>query len=226
MLVIKNLSLTKKSQILQEISFEIPKGSITLLLGKSGAGKTSVLRCIAQLERHYEGEILYQDQDLKRLGPQDRCKIVGFVPQSFALFPHMTVLDNCAQPLRLLGEDKTAAYEKAQEVLASLDMEKKALARPHELSGGQQQRAALARALLLKPSFLLFDEPTSALDPENTDLFIEIIRKLKMEGKGILISTQDMAFAKKILERALFLENGVLIEECNAESKIGEYVYG
>lgn len=210
MLNIKKLSLSKsRGKVLQDISFEIPSKRTTLLLGKSGSGKTSLLRCIAQLEK-YEGNVLYHDQKLSDLPSKERCRVIGFVPQSFALFPHMTILDNCSQPLRLIGESKEAAYQKALQTLDSLDMGTFADRRPHELSGGQQQRAAIARALVLNPSFLLFDEPTSALDPENTDLFINILARL--EGKGIIIATQDIAFAVKILDRAFFLENGLLLE--------------
>jgi ABC-type polar amino acid transport system ATPase subunit len=210
MLNVKQLSLKKsRGKVLQEISFEIPSKRISLLLGKSGSGKTSLLRCIAQLEK-YEGDVLYRDQKLSDLPPKERCRVIGFVPQSFALFPHMTILDNCAQPLRLIGESKEMADQKALQTLDSLDMGTFADRKPHELSGGQQQRAAIARALVLNPSFLLFDEPTSALDPENTELLIQILARL--EGKGIIIATQDMAFAAKILDRAFFLENGLLLE--------------
>ncbi len=228
MLKIKKLSL---KGILQEISLEIPEKRITLLLGKSGSGKTTLLRCIAHLEKEYTGEIEYQEQKLSSLSPQERCRVLGFVPQSFALFPHMTILDNCAQSLRLLklqGASKESAYEKAQTMLDSLDMGTFAGRKPHELSGGQQQRAAIARALVLDPAYLLFDEPTSALDPENTELFIEILREFK--GKGILIASQDMAFASKILDRAFFMENGALIEQyersehLSLESKLGQFL--
>src|ERR1700719_4257869 len=128
MLKIKKLSL---KSILREISLEIPEKRITLLLGKSGSGKTTLLRCIAHLEREYTGEIEYQGQKLSSLSPQKRCRILGFVPQSFALFPHMTILDNCAQSLRLQRESKESAYEKAQTMLDSLDMGTFASRKPH-----------------------------------------------------------------------------------------------
>ncbi len=224
MLKIKQLSLRK---ILNDISLEVPEQKITLLLGKSGSGKTSLLRCIAQLEKEYTGEIAYYNQSLSSLTSQVRCQVVGFVPQFFALFPHMTILDNCAKALQLLGESKASAYEKVRNTLQSLDMEKYADRKPHQLSGGQQQRVVIARALVLNPAFLLFDEPTSALDPENTQLFIEILRNFK--GKGILIATQDMTFAEQVLDRAYFLENGCLIEQYDGteslsqESKLGRF---
>lgn len=231
MLKIKKVSLEKsRGKILHAISLEVPQKRITLLLGKSGSGKTSLLRCMAQLEKGYEGEILHGDRNLSAMAPKERCRILGFVPQSFALFPHMNVRDNCAQPLWLSGEAKEIAYKKAEEALCSLDMEKYADRRPQELSGGQQQRAAIARALVLNPSFLLFDEPTSALDPENTDLFIKILEQLQQAGKGLIIASQDMAFAAKILDRAFFLEEGVLCEEhdvaqpLSPESKLGQFL--
>jgi ABC-type polar amino acid transport system ATPase subunit len=208
MLNIKNLSF---KHILKNISFEIPQKRITLLLGKSGSGKTSLLRCIAQLES-YSGDVLYGDQKLDQMTAKDRCQLIGFVPQSFALFPHLNVFDNCAQPLRLLKQSKLSIQAKIETILCSLDIEKLAYRRPHELSGGQQQRAAIARALALDPTFLLFDEPTSALDPENTELFIQTIQKLKSEDKGLIISSQDMAFASKILDRAFFIEEGSFVE--------------
>jgi polar amino acid transport system permease protein len=225
MLKVKKLSL---ESILREISLEIPEKRITLLLGKSGSGKTTLLRCIAHLEKEYTGDIEYKEQKLSSLSSQERCKVLGFVPQSFALFPHMTILDNCAKPLRLQGATKELAYEKAKAMLDSLDMGKFANRKPHELSGGQQQRAAIARALVLDPAYLLFDEPTSALDPENTELFIEILQEFK--EKGILIASQDMAFASKILDRAFFMENGSLIEQydraepLSLESRLGRFL--
>ncbi|HEX2579094.1 MAG TPA: ATP-binding cassette domain-containing protein [Rhabdochlamydiaceae bacterium] len=221
MLNIKKLSL---GTILREISLEIPEKQITLLLGKSGSGKTTLLRCIAQLEKNYTGEILYQGQHLSTLPAKERCRVLGYVPQSYALFPHMTLMDNCAQPLKLQGD--TSAKTKALTILDSLDMGAFADRKPHELSGGQQQRGAIARALVLDPAYLLFDEPTSALDPENTKLFIEILHQF---NKGILIATQDMAFAAKVLDRAVFMENGALIEHYEGsalplESRLSQFL--
>lgn len=213
MLKIKELSLTKsRGKVLQGISLEIPLQRISLLLGKSGSGKTSLLRCIAQLEKGYEGEITHLDQNLTDLSPQERCRVMGFVPQSYALFPHMTVLENCTQPLKLLGETKESASQKARQILDSLDIGLLASRKTHELSGGQQQRVAIARALVLNPSFLLLDEPTSALDPENTERLMRILEQLQQQGKGLIIATHDQTFAEKILDRAIFLENGMLIE--------------
>ena len=198
---------------LKEISMEIPQGRVSLILGKSGSGKTSLLRCIAQLEKAYSGEIVCSNQSLKTISHKERGQALGFVSQSYALFPHQHVIDNCTHPLQvLLGQKKQQAYERAKEILYSLGIDQHLYALPHELSGGQQQRVAIARALVLDPTFLLFDELTSALDPEDTRIFIHVIKKLCKGGKGIVTATQDMAFAANILDRAFFLENGSLIE--------------
>lgn len=224
--------------ILQDVSINLFKGSITLLLGKSGCGKTSLLRCIAQLNRNYTGKITLNTEDVSALPPKKRGQLIGFVPQSYALFPHMNVRDNCAFALhKLHHQTKDEAYAKADEVLDSLDMLAYAKKTPPELSGGQQQRVSIARALALDPAFLLFDEPTSALDPENTDLFIGIIKKLSCQGTGLVISSQDMAFSDKVLDRAYFMEKGEIVETHNAaaekqepaperSSKLGQFLYG
>ncbi len=209
MLKINNLSLTKRKKILRDISLTIPRGKVTLLLGKSGSGKTTLLRCIAQLETAYEGDIFHDGQNVQTIA--NRSRVLGFVSQNYALFPHLNALDNCAQPLSLILGRK-AAYLEAEKMLSSLDMDRTFSSFPHELSGGQQQRVALARSLILNPSFLLLDEPTSSLDPENTKLLIGVIQRLKNEGKGLVISSQDMGFAEKIFDRAFFIEDGSLAE--------------
>lgn len=216
MLSVRNVFLEKdlKKAILKNISLEIPKRRVSLFLGKSGSGKTSLLRSIAQLERHYRGEVLYKGKNLFKVSAQELCQIVGFVPQTFALFPHMNVLENCLQPLLLKGSKRRKELlEEVEKTLISLDMGNHLLSKAQQLSGGQQQRVAIARALLLQPSFLLFDEPTSGLDPENTELFAGIIQRLLEEGKGVVISTQDKAFAEMVFGRAYFLEEGALVEE-------------
>lgn len=210
MLKIKNISCTKQGkQILKNLSLEIPKNRVTLLLGKSGSGKSTLLRCIAQLETQYQGEISYQDQNMKELLPKDRSQIIGYLSQSYSLFPHMNILDNCANAPRLLfGLNKKDAYTQVQKTLQLLDMENLSLSMPSQLSGGQQQRAAIARALLLKPSFLLFDEPTSALDPENTERFTQVIRNLVKSGTGVVIASHDMNLVSHLMDIVYFLEEG------------------
>lgn len=218
MITVKHLCLFKQQHcLLRDLFFELRTGRVTLFLGKSGSGKTSVLRCLTQIETQIEGEILHNGKRIDFLSPKERGQLVGFVPQAYALFPFMNLVDNCAHPLRkVLGLSKEEAYKKVDELSESLGMQNLLHHYPHELSGGQQQRAAIIRALLLDPEFLLLDEPTSALDPENTDLLIQIIHRLKNKGTGIVISSQDMFFAEKIFEQAYFLESGSIVESHNA----------
>ncbi|PIS03430.1 MAG: amino acid ABC transporter ATP-binding protein [Chlamydiae bacterium CG10_big_fil_rev_8_21_14_0_10_42_34] len=238
MIRVNKLSLikTKKAKhsiLLDDISLDIARDQITLFLGKSGSGKTSMLRCLSQIEKEYDGEILFEGRPIDQLSQKERCQLIGFVPQAYALFPFMSVLDNCAHPLRaVLGYSKVDAYKKVDELVSTLEMQNLLHFFPHELSGGQQQRAAILRALLLNPVFLLLDEPTSALDPDNTNLLIKIIRRLKKEGKGVIISSQDMYFAQKMSESVYFLEQGRVVQqhdfsldpELSRESKLGRFL--
>ncbi len=222
MLKIENLNCAKaQKKILKGLSLTIPKNRATLLLGKSGSGKTTLLRCIAQLETQYQGEISYQGQSVNKLTAKQRSQTIGFISQSFSLFPHMNILDNCARALRVLfGATKEEAYAQVREILKLLDIEELDLSMPSELSGGQQQRAAIARALALNPSFLIFDEPTSALDPENTELFSQVIQRLLKAGKGVIIASHDMKLASKVLDLVYFIEEGQFIE--NYDARVGE----
>jgi ABC-type polar amino acid transport system ATPase subunit len=215
MLVVKKLSVMKKQKaILQEVSCDISCQKISLLLGESGSGKTTFLRCLAQLETAYLGEISYQGQSLSSLSSRKRAQLLGFVAQSYALFPHMSALNNCMHPLcALYGYNKVEAKQKVESILQSLQMEQYSQLYPHQLSGGQQQRVAIARALVLDPLFLLLDEPTSALDVQNIDRLVCILQKLQKEGKGIVVATHDRFFAQKILDTAFIFEKGALIEK-------------
>ena len=214
MLSLSKTSNKGKLEILNNFSFTAPLGQVTLLLGKSGSGKSSLLRCIAQIEKEYSGQVTYLGKPLDSFPPKKRCQILGYVSQSYGLFPHMTVFRNCAQPLsQLTNLDKSRVKEKVLSMLKQFGIEELCNAYPYQISGGQQQRVALARTLLLNPSFVLLDEPTSALDPENTQILIDFILKWKEQGIGWIISTQDIAFAKELLDHALFLEKGNLLEQ-------------
>jgi ABC-type polar amino acid transport system ATPase subunit len=214
MININHVSLALKGKsILDNISLSVSQGSLHCLIGHSGAGKTSLLKCIASLYQHYSGSIDYQGKSIKTMMPTERAHTVGFVFQHFNLFPHMTVLENCVHPmihvLKMLSE---TAQAQALEVLKSVGMETYKDSHPQQLSGGQQQRVAIARALCLKPKILLFDEPTSALDPQSSSNLVGLLKAIKNQGITIVISSHDMAFVKAIHENIHFIKDGKLIE--------------
>jgi ABC-type polar amino acid transport system ATPase subunit len=199
--------------ILKQVSFDLMAGRITTFMGPSGAGKTSLLKCVANLHKNYEGTIAFQGKDLKRLDSVDRASTIGFVLQQFHLFPHLTVLKNCTYALAsMLGMAESEAEERAQGVLADLSMLAYAQSFPMQLSGGQQQRVAIARALVLRPKILLLDEPTSALDPEAKKGLERLLLDLSSRGMAVALSSHDMPFIRKILDCAYFMENGELVE--------------
>lgn len=208
-----NYKHKKGNSTLGDISFEIDKG-ITVFMGPSGAGKTTLLKCIAGLISGYTGDIIYCGKSLNALSHVDRATSIGFVLQQFSLFPHLTVLQNCSHPLvHVLGLSANDARERAKEVLRSLGMETFENGYPRELSGGQQQRVAIARALVLKPSVLLLDEPTSALDPTSKGCLEALLLELRKQGITIAMSSHDMHFISKMMDRIYFLEEGRIVEE-------------
>ncbi|MES2503879.1 MAG: ATP-binding cassette domain-containing protein [Myxococcota bacterium] len=219
-----SLSYPKATQrTLSDVNFEIPKGRITLFMGRSGSGKTSLLRCISNLITDYSGDILFENKPIKSLSNAERAKSVGFVAQQFNLFPHMTVLQNCVQPQRIvLGRSEEEASAKAHLLLSSLGIEQLASRKPHQLSGGQMQRVAIARALCMDAKALLLDEPTSALDPESTGKLREILNILLKNDVSVAISTHDMGFARSVYDRGYFLEGGRILEE--SADRIHQYM--
>ena len=213
MVTVKNLSFKKDKQtILENITLKALKGKITMLIGKSGAGKTTLLKCIANLIGTYAGEILLENKNPRVYTVQENATLVGFVFQEFNLFPTMTVLQNCIDPLLIRGIAKQQAKETALCYLEQLGMQELVDRYPSQLSGGQKQRVALARALVLEPKVLLFDEPTSALDPENTQGLAEILKNLAENGKTIIISSQDMSFVQLTADQICKMESGKIIE--------------
>lgn len=210
MLTIKNLYLKKGSRsILQGISMTFQQGEISLLIGKSGAGKSSMMRCIAQLEPTYEGELLFNGQSLQSLTASKRAETLSYIAQGYALFPHLTALDNCSQPLHVVCKmSRSDAKQKALTIMQSLGMAEYSSAYPSELSGGQQQRIAIARALALDSQILLLDEPSSALDPDNSAQLANILKRLASLGKTLVISTQDMPFAEQLQGICYRIHNG------------------
>jgi polar amino acid transport system ATP-binding protein len=227
-LQVENITKSFKTQVaVNDLSFSLAEGEILALIGKSGAGKTTALRCICGLERVDEGTIVVDGLPLCIKGVYGEYKEVrkvrqkvGMVFQNFNLFPHFSVLDNIIEsPVRVYGMDKEEAKAKAMDFLEKLDLLEKAEAYPHELSGGQKQRVAIARACVLEPKVICFDEPTSALDPQLSEEIAYVIKDLaKDRNLSVLIITHDMNFAKRTADRVIFMENGEAVEEGRTES--------
>ena len=206
MLKVKNLNKSfGENKVLNNINFEVKSGEVCVLLGKSGAGKTTILRCINGLETFDDGEIIVDDCTMKDKShiSKNRDKI-GMVFQNFNLFPHRSVLENIiSAPINVLKKSKEDAIKQAKDILKMVDLEDKVDAYPYELSGGQCQRVAIARACALTPKVLCFDEPTSALDIDSIEKVSQIIRNLKSKGMAILIITHDIGFANNISDKII-----------------------
>ncbi|MBQ7433996.1 MAG: amino acid ABC transporter ATP-binding protein [Lachnospiraceae bacterium] len=217
MMQIKNLSKSFDDlQVLRDINLEIEKGQVVVIIGPSGSGKSTMLRCLNLLETPSGGEILYQGNDITKLGKlvTDYRKHVGMVFQRFNLFQLHTVLENVMMaPIQLNKMGKTAAKEKAMELLGKVGMKEKADVYPDTLSGGQQQRVAIARALAMDPEMLLFDEPTSALDPELVGDVLEVMKRLAADGMTMIVVTHEMGFARDVADRVIFMDEGYVVED-------------
>lgn len=185
--------------MIDNFSYEFPAQSITIILGESGTGKTTLLRCIAQLEKLAAGKVLVNNVDLTTCSPDERAHLLGFVFQDFNLFPHMTVLQNCLEPLVIVRKmPHKEAHLTVLKTLEQVGMKNYQNVYPHQLSGGQKQRVAIARALGMKPSILLLDEPTSGLDPLTTQQLAALLKQLCSAGITILLSSHDMAFIENL----------------------------
>lgn len=203
-------------EVLRDVSFEISAGEALVLLGRSGSGKSTLLRCLNGLEQIQSGEIevvghkmTYKSEPL-RLLRQD----VGIVFQQYNLFPHLTVGENIMLAPRLVKKASRAeARETAAATLAQVGLAEKFGAYPSQLSGGQQQRVAIARSLAMKPKLMLFDEVTSALDPQLTQEVLSVMAKLAASGMAMVVVTHEMAFARQVADRVIFMENGRICEE-------------
>lgn len=214
------------NQVLKGIDMDVQAGEVVCFLGPSGSGKTTFLRCINQLET-IDGGRIWVDGDL--MGYADRGgrlhrlhdkeiarqrRDIGMVFQRFNLFPHMTVLQNIIEgPVQVKGESKSEASERAYALLKRVGLEDKPAAYPGQLSGGQQQRVAIARALAMRPKLMLFDEPTSALDPELVGEVLTVMRELAADGMTMIVVTHEMAFARDVADRVVFMDAGVVVEQ-------------
>ena len=212
--------------ILHGVSLRVRRGEAVVLIGPSGSGKTTFLRCINNLETIQGGRIVvnghligYREEN-GRLSPDREVNIarqrrdVGMVFQRFNLFPHLTVLDNITlAPVKVRGEARREAEDRAHALLARVGLAEKADAWPGALSGGQQQRVAIARALAMRPAVMLFDEPTSALDPEMVGEVLAVMRNLAQEGMTMIVVTHEMGFARQVADRIVVMEAGRIVEE-------------
>jgi len=204
-------------QVLKGISMDVHKGEVISVIGSSGSGKSTFLRCLNRLEKADSGSVLIQGNDILKMSGRAARNIVaemGMVFQSFNLFPHMTVLENVMKsPILIKNEKKEIVEERARKLLKEVGLEDKADVYPSTLSGGQAQRVAIARALCMDPVIMLFDEPTSALDPEKVGEVLAVIQKLADEGMTMIIVTHEMGFARKVSDRIVFMHDGVILEE-------------
>ena len=211
--------------VLRDIDFTVNKGDVISIIGASGSGKSTLLRCINLLETPTSGDIRYHGKNVTDgaiKAPEYRAK-VGMVFQSFNLFNNMTVLENCmVGQIKVLKKSKKDARASAMQYLEKVGMAPYINARPRQLSGGQKQRVAIARALAMEPEVLLFDEPTSALDPEMVGEVLAVMQQLAREGMTMLVVTHEMAFARDVSDRVVFMADGVICEEGTSEQIFGD----
>jgi len=217
LLEVQNLSLEFGGKtVLRDLSFTLDRGEVKVVMGPSGSGKSSLLRCLNLLQKPTGGKVFLNGQEITALGT-DACAVrrqIGFVFQQFGLFKHLDALHNVAlAPIKLLHLSRKQALERAERELARVDMQDHGRKYPAQLSGGQQQRVAIARALAMDPKLILFDEPTSALDPELSRDVSVIINKLYLEDVTMLCVTHDAHFAKYVCDKILFLDQGVILTE-------------
>ena len=211
-------------EVLKGISTVIHRGEVVCVIGPSGSGKSTLLRCVNLLEGPTSGtvvvngeEVTDPDCDIDRIRSN-----LGMVFQQFNLFPHINALQNCTiGQINVLKRPKEEAAAKAQENLAKVGLAGRESAYPAQLSGGQQQRVAIARALSMDPGLMLFDEPTSALDPELVGDVLSVMRELASEGMTMIVVTHEMAFAREVADRVIFMDDGVIVEEGRPDDVIG-----
>lgn len=212
------------NDVLHDISFSVNQGDVISVIGPSGSGKSTMLRCINLLETPTDGEILFHGEDVRGNGislTEYRSKVT-MVFQNFNLFNNMTAFRNCTIGAeKVLGLSKAEAEERAERYLSKVGMAAYKNAKPRQLSGGQKQRVAIARALCMEPEVILFDEPTSALDPEMVGEVLAVMKSLAAEGLTMIVVTHEMAFARDVSSRVIFMDGGYIEEEGTPEEIFG-----
>lgn len=222
--------------VLEDISLEVNEGEVVVIIGPSGSGKSTLLRCLTQLEQvnsgriEINGKLMVDTVDGRAVYADSKTLHeilldVGLVFQNFNLFPHYSVMKNIVDAqVNVLKRDKEEARTIAMELLKKMNLSDRGDAYPCELSGGQQQRIAISRALALNPKILFFDEPTSALDPELTGEILKVIRNLANENMTMVIVTHEMAFAREVADRVIFMDKGVIVEQGTPDELFGNSV--
>lgn len=208
-------------EVLKDINFTISKGEVLSIIGSSGSGKSTMLRCINLLEKPTGGDILYHGESIlsSKFNQNKFRSKVGMVFQQFYLFENMSVMDNCTvAQIKVLNRDKESAVKEAKKYLELVGMIDHAHKKPSMLSGGQKQRVAIARALCMNPEVLLFDEPTSALDPEMVNDVLQVMSKLAETGMTMVVVTHEMQFARDVSTRVCFMNEGYIIEDTDPKT--------
>ena len=208
-------------EVLKDINFTISKGEVLSIIGSSGSGKSTMLRCINLLEKPTGGDILYHGESIfsSKFNQNKFRSKVGMVFQQFYLFENMSVMDNCTvAQIKVLNRDKESAVKEAKKYLELVGMIEHAHKKPSMLSGGQKQRVAIARALCMNPEVLLFDEPTSALDPEMVNDVLQVMSKLAETGMTMVVVTHEMQFARDVSTRVCFMNEGYIIEDTDPKT--------
>lgn len=207
-------------EVLKGINAEIHKGDVIVVIGASGSGKSTFLRCLNKLEEPTGGKIFFEGTDITdpHININLHRRKMGMVFQQFNLFPHMTVLKNMILgPTKLLKKSKEEAEREAMKLLERVGLSEKANAYPNQLSGGQKQRVAIVRALCMNPDVLLFDEPTSALDPEMVGEVLDVMKQLAKEGMTMVVVTHEMGFAREVATNVVFIDEGKIVEQGEPE---------
>ena len=223
LIVVKDVKKYYKGEVIKAldgINLTINEGEVVVIIGPSGSGKSTMLRCLNLLEIPTDGEIIFEGENLlgKKTNIDKHRQKIGMVFQHFNLFPHMTVMKNMTiAPTKLKIKNKEEAEAKAKELLEVVNLADRAEAYPKQLSGGQKQRIAIARALCMDPEVMLFDEPTSALDPEMVGEVLSVMKDLARRGMTMAVVTHEMAFAREVATRVIFMDAGRIIEEGTPE---------